>query len=182
MTDNILNHILWAVLEILKPSPGGRSYLHDDQIVAMTQTATVLRISLQEMGTNWLWNRRLIVLKIIKIMLVRIMQDQIQDNCQKWTVRNCAVSTCSPFPSSIKALAQWLSVVVESVFGQESNPPLPFPASEIKPAFLSTKLASLLTFEWWAAKPPLPITIVVCLPWQSCLYLGRNGFDKPPQI
>ena len=53
VTDNILSQILWAVLKILKPSPGGRSQLHDDWSVAVINAATVLRTGLREMETNW---------------------------------------------------------------------------------------------------------------------------------
>ena len=36
--------------------PGGRSELHDDRTVAMTEAATIPRIGLQEMETNRPWN------------------------------------------------------------------------------------------------------------------------------
>lgn len=71
-----------------------------------------------------------------------------------------AVSTCSPFPPPIEALAHRLSGVggrgwgEESAFGQEPTLPLPrMLASEIKQTLLSTSLASLLAFECQAAGP-----------------------------
>ena len=52
--DNILSHILWAVLQILKPPAGGRSQLHDDQTIAMTLlllfSCSVMSDSLQPYG------------------------------------------------------------------------------------------------------------------------------------
>ena len=60
----------------------------------MTDAANVPRTGLKEMGTKHLWNWRLTVLKTIKMMLIRPLHDQFQDNCQSWP----AVSTYGPLP------------------------------------------------------------------------------------
>ena len=69
---------------------------------------------------------------------------------------DCIVSTCSPLPLSIKALAPWLSG--EGGVGlwtgvRPPHPPHLLPASKIKQTFISTNLASSLAFERRAAGP-----------------------------
>ena len=82
-------------------SPGGRSELHDDQTVAMTEAATILKSGLKEMETNRPWNWRLTVPKTIKMTLVRPPMTNV-----KMTVRAArAVSARNPLPPPVEALA-----------------------------------------------------------------------------
>ena len=45
-------------------------------------------------------------------------------------------------------------------------------ASKIKQTFLSTNLAYLLAFVWWAPKPHLWVTVPTHHRWESTLFLG----------
>ena len=90
---------------------------------------------------NW----RLTVLKTIRMILIRLPMTSF-----KMTVRSdCAVSARSPLPPSMKVLAHWLSVGRASLWTGVC--PTSLLASEIKPTFLSTSLASLLALEQGAA-------------------------------
>ena len=76
----------------------------------------------------------------------------------KMTVRaDRAVSACGHFPLSTNALAPWLSVGGWEVGlwtgVRPPPPPLPVASIQNKHTFLSTNLASLLAFEWGAARP-----------------------------
>ena len=84
---------------------GWRSWLHDDQTVAVMWAVTILRISLQEMETNPPWNWRWTALKTTKMMLVRPLLP-----ISRGLSADCTVSACSPPPQSVKALALWLPV------------------------------------------------------------------------
>lgn len=81
------------------------------------------------------------------MMLIRPLMTNL-----KMTVReDLAVSECSPFPLSIKALAYWLAVEGGiSLWIESASLPRP---PEIRQTFLSTNLASLLVFEWRVARP-----------------------------
>ena len=100
----------------------------------------------KEMGTNWPWNWKLTVLKTIKLMLVR----PLMTNFKMTIWADCAFSACSPL--SIYKSSCWLTKCEGSQLLDRSLPPIPMLAFEIKQTFPSTNLASLLTFEWWAAR------------------------------
>lgn len=71
----------------------------------------------------------------------------------KRTIRaNCAISVGSLFPLSIKALAPDCQGWERSWPLDRSLPP-PQLLAWNKQTFLSTKLAPLLAFEWWASGP-----------------------------
>ena len=70
-----------------------------------TYAAAIPRTGRKEMGTNQLWNWRLTVLKTIKKLLLRPRMA----NSKRTIKADCAVSTQSPLPLSIKALVLWLS-------------------------------------------------------------------------
>ena len=87
---------------------------------------------------------------LIKMTLIR----RLMTNFKRTVRANCAVSVGSLLPLSIRALAPWLSGLGEREVGLWTEVcPLPSCWLEIKQTFLSTKLASLLAFEWWAAGP-----------------------------
>ena len=93
---------------------------------------------------------RLTVPKTIKTMLVR----PLMTNFKKTVRADWAVSSCRPLPLSIKALVPRLSGGCWPLDRhQHLLPPPLLLASKIKQTFLFTPLASLLTFEWSAARP-----------------------------
>ena len=87
------------------PQPGEVNWWpdcsHDDQTVAMTWAATILKTGLKEMEINWPWNWRLTVPKTIPLTLVRTLHDWFQMTVKSWL---CFVSACNPIPLSIEAL------------------------------------------------------------------------------
>ena len=117
----------------------------------MTETAKVPRTAIKQIGTNWPWNWKLTVLKIIKMVLVRPPMTSF-----KMTVRaDCAVSAWSPLSLHVRALASWLlRGWGESTFGQTV-------------CFLSTNLASLLAIRRWAAGPYFRLQCQAALDKQS---------------
>ena len=115
------------------------------------------------METNWPWNWRLTVLETSKMKLVRPLIISY-----KMTVRaDCAVSTGSPLPLSVKALVtRFVSGVVrESAFGQVStlSPPL-IAGIQNKPNFPFHQLGLFNGF--WAARSWTPL--LVTLWYQPC--------------
>ena len=111
------------------------------------------------METALLWNWRLTVPETTKVTLISLPVT----NLKMIARADCAVSACSPVPQPIKALAHWLSGQGESAFRQDRSLPTPpqLPASKVKQTFLSTNLASSLSFEWWTAGPHFSVTLGV---------------------
>ena len=106
----------------------------------------------KEMGTNQPWNWRLIVPKPIKMALLWSPMTSF-----KMTVR--AVLFLHGAPS----LCLWkLSPLTVGRGGSQPldrSLPSPLTASiQNEQIFLSTNLASLMAFEWWAARLPLSVT------------------------
>ena len=74
----------------------------------------------------------------------------------KMTVKaDCTVLACNPLLLSIKALSLWLLGGKGKFQPLYRHPPslLWWLASKIKQTFFSTKMASLMAFEWWVAGP-----------------------------
>ena len=118
MIDNILSHILWAVLKILNPS--------QVKEVSYVMTRCSSEISChnpknwpQEMETNWSWNWRLTVLNVGDAG--QTTDDQFQDDCQNWSCYFCM----EPPPSTYKSSFPLIVSVGQTTSGQASAlPPL----------------------------------------------------------
>ena len=147
--------IFWAIsceLSYRYQNTRRRRQLHDDQSGPRARAATIPRTDRKDMGPHGPQNWRFTVPKTTKMMPVTPQMTSL-----KMTVRDdCFVSACSPLPTLYKSshplllrgggVGLWTDVC--------HPPPCQLPASEIKQTFLSTNLACLLAFEWWAARHP----------------------------
>ena len=95
------------------------------------------------------WNWRLTVLRTVKMTLIR----QLMINFKTTVRADCAVSACSSLHPPIKLLQLAVGRGRGVGLWTGVRPPPQLPASQTKQTFLSTNLASLLPFEWWAARP-----------------------------
>ena len=153
--DNILSLILWTVLQILKPPPGRRSKLHDDQTAAMTLTALIPRTGLKEIETNQPWNWRFTV-PYNQDDADQTTDDQFQNDCQSWL----CFSTCRPLPPPIKAFAPWWSGW-RSWLWTSIWPSFQLPAFKINFPFHQTGLFKITKLIFWVASRQIPLWVTV---------------------
>ena len=151
-------------------TPGREVNYIDDQTVPRVWAATILRTDCKEMGTSASQNWRLTVPKATKMMLVRPLMTNWRWLLVMTVLFLHVIPLSAPATLSIKALTPCLSWGGVSLCTNVHHPPPPqVTASEKKQTFLSTNLACLLAFEWWADGPPVTHTLPITLSWISHL-------------
>ena len=150
--DDILSHLLWAVLQILKPPSGGE--------VNCVMTRLYHDISGHKAEYWPQRNGNKLTLKLKINCLIKMMQiGLLMTNFMMTVKADCAISARDPF-LCLQKLLPTDCVVSRGIWPLDRCLPYPLVAgSKIKQTFLSTNLASLLAFERWAARPHLLITL-----------------------
>ena len=94
----------------------------------------------EELKVNCTWNNQ--------DAAAQTTDGHFEDDCQRGL---CSV--CASCPPCMLGRVPGVVARVSSLGQMAATPPSQWPDLEVGQAFLSTKLACLLAFEWWAARP-----------------------------